>query len=555
MFKYQTIFILLLVLGAATCFIAYLSDQLGMKLGKKRISLQWNLKLGKRRVSLLNLRPRQTATALSMASSLAVMIVTMLVLLAINPSLRKGLLYYDEAKRENARLGNLNAQLKSASQQQQSAIAEQTKTNRVLETSLQGKNAQLTGLNARVAQTKSQVNAAQGRLNAAQKSLDDAQRNLRNAQAEREAAQRARDLAQAAQNRAQSGETQARQGESTARARFQTAQSNLKKAQQQEKIAQQGIVQASAKLKIANANLERVNSQLSSNQFQLTNAQKNLGVATARTLGALQKTAQTYQKLSKLNVQVEQQKALLAQYEEELRGASKTLSVVKGILSGDIAIAVPAGQVFSEATIPAPASAAQVQVVLRKLLAQANENAKQVNFQAVNLDLSSFEQNDQSTLSDQQQLELAAQVYAAQAPISIRIVASRDHPVEETQLSVRPVGVLIRAAFQAGETLAQTTIEGSQLGATGDAQIFNRLLALLDEGQKLVKARKVTPIPTADEPNIYASDTRVRVFEALRQIQQSRGKVAVRVVTAVSVSTIEPVHVRIEVGDAALDKA
>src|ERR1017187_2561151 len=55
---------LLFGLTAATCVIAYWADNLGKKLGKKRISL-------------FNLRPRQTATLISMASSVGIMILTL----------------------------------------------------------------------------------------------------------------------------------------------------------------------------------------------------------------------------------------------------------------------------------------------------------------------------------------------------------------------------------------------------------------------------------------------------------------------------------------------
>ncbi len=54
---------LLVGLMIATAVIAYWSDNLGKKLGKKR-------------VSLLGLRPKQTATLITIASSLVIMLVT-----------------------------------------------------------------------------------------------------------------------------------------------------------------------------------------------------------------------------------------------------------------------------------------------------------------------------------------------------------------------------------------------------------------------------------------------------------------------------------------------
>ncbi len=542
MFKYQTIIILLLVLGAATCFIAYMSDQLGMKLGKKRISLN---------VGRFSLRPRQTATALSMASSLAVMIVTMLVLLAINPSLRQGLLYYDEARRENARLSGLNAELKTQSDQQSNAIKKQTQSNQQLENSLRGKNLQLVGLNNRVSQTQQQVNAAQQQLDAAQHNLHSAQSEREAAQHARDAAQSARDAAQAAQNRAQAGQQQARQGEAQARAgfqeaqsRFQAAQARFVQAQQQEKIARQRVTTARTELHSANA-------QLSSTQSKLANARVLLNAAKQQTATAQRQAANAQRQTLDAQRQTAETMRLKANANAQLAIAAQNLSIAKGVLSGEIKVIVPAGQVFSAATIPAQTNSAQVLDILHKLLAQAAQNARAMNFQSINLDMTSFRQDDPiADLSEEQQLKLAADVYAAQTPISVRIVAARDHPEGETELVVRPFGVEVHSAFTSGEVIAQTTINGSQSGAQGDAQVFNRLLSLLDEGQKVAAARGVAPIPSTAEPNIYASDTRLSIFQALRQIQQKGGEVPVRLVAATALSTIEPVHIRIEVGDA-----
>src|ERR1700744_6577517 len=63
MFTIPTPIILFVGLTLTTCVIAYWSDNLGKKLGKKRITF-------------LGLRPRQTATLISMISSVGIMLVT-----------------------------------------------------------------------------------------------------------------------------------------------------------------------------------------------------------------------------------------------------------------------------------------------------------------------------------------------------------------------------------------------------------------------------------------------------------------------------------------------
>ena len=85
----MTLGILLLALIVATCFIAYFADNLGKHLGKKRISLK---------VGRFSLRPRQTATLISMVSSVAIMLFTLACLLTANKSIRNALLRYDAEK-------------------------------------------------------------------------------------------------------------------------------------------------------------------------------------------------------------------------------------------------------------------------------------------------------------------------------------------------------------------------------------------------------------------------------------------------------------------------
>src|SRR4028119_129786 len=90
-----TPFILVLGLMVATGVIAYWSDNLGKKLGKKR-------------VSLLGLRPKQTATLITIASSLLIMLFTLGVMLATYRPLRHALLRFDSVRAANERLVEQN---------------------------------------------------------------------------------------------------------------------------------------------------------------------------------------------------------------------------------------------------------------------------------------------------------------------------------------------------------------------------------------------------------------------------------------------------------------
>ncbi|HVF09670.1 MAG TPA: DUF3084 domain-containing protein, partial [Abditibacteriaceae bacterium] len=92
--------VLLLGLAVATCVIAYVADNLGKKLGKKRVSM-WGL------------RPRQTATLLTMASGLGIMLVTLFVLLGLWGPLRHALLSYDRVRANSRELSQQNMALQT----------------------------------------------------------------------------------------------------------------------------------------------------------------------------------------------------------------------------------------------------------------------------------------------------------------------------------------------------------------------------------------------------------------------------------------------------------
>src|SRR5919112_73412 len=83
----STPFILIFGLTVATCVIAYWSDNLGKNLGKKRISL-------------LGLRPRQTASLISMVSSVGIMLLTLIALMVSFRNFRHALLRYDRVNEE-----------------------------------------------------------------------------------------------------------------------------------------------------------------------------------------------------------------------------------------------------------------------------------------------------------------------------------------------------------------------------------------------------------------------------------------------------------------------
>ncbi len=85
----MTGFVLLFAVACLGGVIATVGDRIGMKVGKSRLSL-------------FNLRPRQTATVVSVATGMVASFSTLMLLIALDSQLRKGLFQLDDIQQELA---------------------------------------------------------------------------------------------------------------------------------------------------------------------------------------------------------------------------------------------------------------------------------------------------------------------------------------------------------------------------------------------------------------------------------------------------------------------
>ena len=173
-----------LVLMAAGGFIAWLGDRLGTRIGKKRLTL-------------FGLRPRHTAGLATVASGVAIALVTLLTLLWYDASVRRALLHGHQIVVENRdlsrrnrlyraqiaaaedRLAPLTAQLNDA----RAALARQQQVAGVAEQERQTAQAALKGTQAQLADAQAGVQAAQASLAQAQAQTQAAQAETRRQQA------------------------------------------------------------------------------------------------------------------------------------------------------------------------------------------------------------------------------------------------------------------------------------------------------------------------------------------------------------------------------------
>ena len=554
MFYIPTPIILLVGLTAATCVIAYWSDNLGKKLGKKRISLQ----LGK-----FSLRPRQTATLITMLSSVGIMLVTLATLTLFSDQVRNALFRSERLnesnkkyRRENALLAAQSARLKAsvASSDTQAQEADARAAAAVAKADATTRSA-----NARVA-------AAGAKIVGAARQLRDARGQLGAAQAARAAAQRGEQTARRGQQAAYQSERVARRDEKTARARAQQIVQKLSQAQVRLTLAQ-------SRLGAAQGRLRAVNGRLASAQSGLRRAQNSIEQVKRGNRGILQSNRTLLAQLEKGRASVEALKGEQGKLETEVSEAQNDLDRARKAAAGLYVIAaqlgfgrvvVEVGQVFAEIVVPRRAREAELRDALSRLLNEGaaaatklgakpypdpNSGAlRALHLEPLSAEILGGEAQGDALLSEDQIIDHFVNYLSTfDVPVSIRLAASRRYAEGEDRFEARLVSVPVKRAFARGETLAEATIDGSQ----SDARVFNQLLALVDKGGAQAREKGMVPLLSEQNPDFFAAGTNERIFEFLRVLQERSGRTRVRLIAAEDLLTIDNPSVRFQIaGDA-----
>lgn len=524
--------ILVLGLVVATCVIAYWADNLGKKLGKKRISL-------------FGLRPRQTATLISMATSVGIMLFTLAVLLVSSASLRNAIFRYDEIRREaneNRRLlQTLRVSVVDAEKRAESArqTLEKTQSQLQRETVSTRKARSLTA--------------------AARKELQSAQNNLNAARLAESAAQRGQATARRGESNARRGETNALQAEAGARRGERRALLSQREAQGRAQRLRTDLSNSRSVLKFTRDELNNNGVQLAQQRAALNRVRLAAGGFIKRNGELIKRQAVLSASIETLKAQRETLEAQNQQaYQAFIKAAQDLAENAGGLveLLGQGKIAVGLGQVFAEARVSPASDAARARAMLRTLLDQGSETAKRLGGQPYSLEeggvsrvlhlvpRSVGEPGQRQWLAEDAQIEqLATYLTTFTVPVSLRLVAARNYAEGEMRFEARPVIVPIKRAFVSGETITSATIDGT---AT-DAQLFNLLLALVNAGEGVARGRGVVPLVSEKNPSFYAEGTNERIFDALREVQMRARTVRVRLIAAEDASTIDNLRVRFDI--------
>ena len=489
----MTLAILLIGLVIATSFIAYWADNLGKKLGKKRISL-------------FGIRPKQTATLISIFTSVAIMLLTVGVLLATFSNLRNALLKYDSIRHTAIELQGKNSEL--------------IKNNSTLQDQQHTLDNQLTSLKKTSVKALKQRSAVMAQLVKIQADL----------------------------KKASKAEQLARQGEKAAKAKADSAQKQYAKIAQklfdaQKKVAssQQLLAQSLNKLqstnqslskanndyKAAHAQLAKANEQLQETQKSLASVQRNFKLVDQQVRSTLDQYREAASNVEKLKKRSDDLEAELKTQQQQLYGLS---SWAYKLATGNVEVVY--GTVFAQTLIPSKTTPAIAKAQLEALL-KAGQNAVQSKYKLY------LAQPNTEIKGDQIIDYIANQLSASDVAVSVRLVAARDHAEGEQDISTRFILVPVRTIFQ-----KEVVIEESQIDSSiGDAMIFNQLLRLVNQGEAKAREKGSLPITTENSP-FYAAGTNERIFEALREIQKNTGTVDVKMVAAQNITTVDSMHVK-----------
>lgn len=515
---------LFLVLTVLTCIIAYWADNLGKNLGKKRISL-------------FGLRPRQTATLISMASSVAIMLLTLLVLSYLSQDFKDALFRSGRLKENNQNLRAENQSLEDRAKQFSAEVAQQkAEVSRSLANTQKARDSlrriqlELGDANLKIANAKSKLSQAQGALKTAQKKANAAaqranaaQQRLQNAQRRfQQAEQKARDAeskAQNAQTQAMSANTQ----KSAALASANAARVSANSARATANKARAAADKAQAASDKANGELQTAKDNLQSAQDELDTTQKNLRQAQAGT------------------------RSVLADNETVIKLRERLIAdnnqLIDTFVAGNLSITV--GQVFAERIIQPDQTASAIRDQLNALQNDALLELKKPPINAtiaplLTLTLPTADNQRVSFDAEKLQHILIENLLSAEVPVAVRWVAARNYAVGEKKIDGRLIPIEVRIVAPEGILLSGETIAGGQ----SDAAVFNRLLALTDEARAAARERGVTPPLSPQQPNFFAPGTNERVFAALREIQSRGGAARVSLIADTPLSSVAPPAVR-----------
>lgn len=482
-------------------------------------------KVGKARLSLFNLRPKKTATLVTIVTGVTISASTLGILFATSKPLRKGIFEYDQIQenirktrkdleKANIEKTKVEAELSKSKAQQSAAQQRLNATNWSLQAALGKLDEAATAL----AQKEEQLKSSQNQLSQTVAQKEALQEEIKQRQAERQAL-----LDQLEQGKVQIAQQNQRIDEK-----------NQEIQQQNQKIDQKNQVIDQQNLEIARQNqeIEQTNQLLAQQNRQIEQTNQELARKN-------QEIEQTNLELARKNQEIEQQNQLLAQQEnrlQELENQQAFLQQEVQILEREFqqlqvgTIALRRGQVLTSAVIQIVDPSAAPEAVER-LLKQANAAAIKIAQPGTD------DANEQLVqIAPAQIEELIAQISDGEEYV-VRILSAANYLLGETRVQVFVDAARNRVVFMPGDVVAATTVDPKTMRMEQMRQRIELLLAASS-----FRARRVGILTETVQIGDGSIQTLIRFFE---QLQQQNQAVDIKAIAADVTYTAGPLRVEL----------
>ncbi|MEG4488643.1 DUF3084 domain-containing protein [Microcoleus sp. D2_18a_B4] len=469
---YILVFVIL-VLGGV---IATVSDRLGTKVGKARLSL-------------FKLRPRDTAVVVTVMAGSILSAITLGILFATSKPLRTGVFRIDEIQK---RLNNARREINQATQEKnrvESELAQARAAQAQARANLEQINQSLQAANAEQARTQTKLNSLRAQLNSVQAAKSKTEEQLSQVEAAKSKTEEQLSSVEAAKSRTEEQLKLVETIRSTTQAQLDRTENQLKTVSAQKTTLGSEIAQLQEERQQLIEQREQVKTQIAQRDREIAQRDREIVARNELIAQRDKEIAQRVQNLAERDrIIVERDKVIaerealletLAQQQTQLEQQQTVLQQQVQILERDFqairegTVAIRRGQILAAGVVriiePGMASGA-----IDRLLQEANKTTVEL-MQPENK--KAKEQVIQITKAEIDQL--ISQIKDGQDYV-VRIVAGANYLREEKLIKVFAEAEINRVVFRAGDVIAGVAVDSVTLT---DEQVRQQLLQLIEACQ------------------------------------------------------------------------
>lgn len=551
--KVRTVPTSLLILGTLAVvsgFIAYVGDVTGKRLGK-------------RRVMLFGLRPRQTATLISVTTGVLIVGVSIGVLSTASRRARQALFAIDKLTRQQTELRGQNDVLNKS-------VAKLLVESESLGREVSSLRAQRDQEKQKAKELNLKLGTTRGRLHLTHQQLAHQQRQVKAAnQHLRESTARVRDLDKQIQGlTAQLNDTEKRRDEATARlhqaqAKLEQVQNQYEQAKQQHEQTAKKLAEAEEQLGSKTQDLKQVNDQLTGakKELQKTQQERDKTVETLMGEGAKlivyerqvrELEAEVEEAVKKRDALLEQTRKLALERQELIRARSELerqrTEIAKRLTEYVVGnVAYETGEVVASRVVDGAESAQEVRRQLVRLLDLGSEASRargaappKEGQRAVELMTKKVEVGGQDIYYQEDYLLdfTAEHIHRLGESFLVELVAVittlRDEQVKADFRLTRN-----RRLFEKGEVLVREKVRaGSQT-----ADLYQALVGMLEKVKAVARDRGLH----AGQSGGFGQISTRELFDTIETIQHGSGKPSVSIVVQKDTWTADPLEISFKV--------